>query len=559
MAVRHVTLHGASFDREACLSWTMRTPEMSPSPDQSAERSSSRRALRRPLALAVLLCAAAAVAVAVLSITGGSAPHGSGAAIWARVEPAALARRALPVPGDARVVRVTVQARPSGPAVGARFLGLSFETDDIPWIAHHGLAGDLAAAMRSLGRGGVLRFGGVSTDLISAWSPSGVAPASWAHIRITRRDLAALAALARATGWRVILSVDLGHFDARGAAAEAAAARSLLGQSLAAIEIGNEPDKYVGKGLRAGGWNLQEYLAQARAYRRAIAAAAPGVPIAGPDPSSGTAPLAWLRAAAGLGGEAPALLTDHFYPTSSCGFKPTVGELMSAGTRAIGRRMVAQLAAIQRSTGRPVLLDETNDISCRGEPGVSDSFASALWAVDFIARGMASGLAGMYFHDLPSEPHAYSPLAALSRSQLAGGRLHANPEWYALLLAGQLRGSRPVRANAGGAQGLGAWAFVDASKRLRLALVDFDPPGSKPLLVRIAGQAALSRGSALRLLAPSAAALNGVSLGKAQVVAGRFSATPRAEPVRVRGALATVVLPPSSAALVTLTPVRRRR
>lgn len=540
----------------------MRTPEMTPSSKRRAERERPARALRRPAAVAIALLLCAGVAAGVAVWRSGSARHGAGSAdagVWARVQPVTLAHRALPAPGDARAVRLSVTARSAGPAVGARFLGLSFETDDIPWIAHHGLTGDLAAAMRSLGPGGMLRFGGVSTDLISAWSPSGAAPARWAHIRVTRRDLAALAALARATGWHVILSVDLGHFDPRSAAAEAAAARALLGRSLAAIELGNEPDKYVSKGLRGSGWNVQQYLAQARAYRRAIAAAAPGVQIAGPDPSSGTAPLSWLRAAAGVGREAPALLTDHFYPTSSCGFKPTVGELMSAGTRAVGRQMVAQLAAIQRSTGRPVLLDETNDISCRGEPGVSDSFASALWAVDFIARGMASGLAGMYFHDLPSEPHAYSPLAALSRAQLGGGRLHANPEWYALLLAGQLRGSRPVRANAGGAAGLGAWAFIDPARRLRLALVDFDPPGSKPLLVRIAVPAALSGGSALRLLAPSAAAQAGVSLGEAQVVAGRYSATPRAEPVTVHGALATVELPASSAALVTLTSARRRR
>ena len=40
-------------------------------------------------------------------------------------------------------------------------------------------------------------------------------------------------------------------------------------------------------------------------------------------------------------------------------------------------------------------MDETNDVSCEGEPGVSNAFASALWALDYTARAMTTGVAGV--------------------------------------------------------------------------------------------------------------------------------------------------------------------
>jgi hypothetical protein len=71
----------------------------------------------------------------------------------------------------------------------------------------------------------------------------------------------------------------------------------------------------------------------------------------------------------------------------------------------------------------PLRIDETNNISGKGQPGVSNTFASALWAADYIARAMAAGVRGLDFHDLIDRPGAYSPLVASNNG------LHANPEW----------------------------------------------------------------------------------------------------------------------------------
>ncbi len=173
-------------------------------------------------------------------------------------------------------------------------------------------------------------------------------------------------------------------------------------------------------GLRTAPWTFADYLSEVGAYRAAIAASAPAVQIVGPDSSSGRLALPWVTAAATA--ERPALLTDHYYPLTKCQREaPELSELLSPATRADETATLKQLAAISRASGLPLRLDETNNISCRGQPGVSNVFASALWAVDYVARAMASGVAGLNVHDLIAEPLTYSPLAAGDAQELARG------------------------------------------------------------------------------------------------------------------------------------------
>ncbi len=317
---------------------------------------------------------------------------------------------ALPSTGGAglhvtgRPVSVSVAARPAGPAVSADFMGLSFEMRSLPALAGYASRGDLVALMRSLGPG-VMRFGGISADEQAAWvgrGEAGSALPGWARTAIDEGDLVGIATLARETGWSVLLTVNLGHYDPAAAASEAAAAHALLGPYLAGIEIGNEPDLFPRKHLRPPGAGIAAYLPQAAAYRAAIEAAAPGVPIAGPDPSTGVQGLRWVRAAASA--LHPQLLTDHYYPLSSCGARPTISELLSPTVRRSESEVLAKTMAVAHVYATPLRVDETNDISCEGQPGVSNTFAAALWALDYTARAMAAGVAGVNFTTSSTAP-----------------------------------------------------------------------------------------------------------------------------------------------------------
>jgi hypothetical protein len=280
------------------------------------------------------------------------------------------------------------------------------------------------------------------------------------------------------------------------------------------------------------------------------------VPVVGPDASSGFPPLDWVRAAAGL---APAVLTAHYYPLTSCGGTTVaVADLLASSTRTLESSMLTDLAAIQRSSGIPLRLDETNNVSCGGA-AVSTSFASALWAADYIGRVASSGVAGLNFMDRPERlidppKGAYSPLAVTDRSALQSGALRAYPEWYALLLARSLLGDQPVHASvsAPGAA-LTAYALREPGGRLHVLLVNFDPPGSEPLLVRIEGARSWHRGTILRLTAPSPASASGVRLGGRAVTGhGTWAPSSPLPGVYVRGGSRSLAMPPDSAALVTL-------
>ncbi len=391
---------------------------------------------------------------------------------------------ANPDPPRGTPVSVSVATRPAGPAVPADFLGLSFEVRSLPAIAGYATRGNLVALMRSLGPG-VMRFGGISADEQATWVGDGSPRPGWARVAITEADLAGLATLARETGWRVLLTVNLGHYDPSAAAREAAAAHRLLGSSLEGIEIGNEPDLLVRKHLRGPGWGIVAYGPQARSYRAAIAAAAPGTSIAGPDPSTGVGGLGWLRTVASSASLRPALLTDHYYPLSSCGGEPTASELLSPNVRRAESDMLGKALAIAHAHGLALRMDETNNVSCEGEHGVSDAFVSALWALDYAARAASEGVGGLNFHDLIDKSDAYSPLVAHSPAALGAGALRAAPEWYALLAARAFLGARPPAhppdrplesTVTGAAPGeLSAEALRAADGSVQVALVDYAP------------------------------------------------------------------------------------
>jgi hypothetical protein len=232
-----------------------------------------------------------------------------------------------------------------------------------------------------------------------------------------------------------------------------------------------------------------------------------------------------------------------------------VSELLSPVVREDENSMFSSLGAIQRSSAIPLRLDETNDISCKGRPGVSNSFASALWATDYLARALAAGIRGLDFHDLISKPGAYSPLIAVANRRQANPELHPNPEWYALLLAHYLRGAKPVQATVSGARNLTAWAFVSHRGAVRLVLVNFEPTTAAPLHVKVHIPGRFAGGTILRLTAPSPDATSRVRLGGREVTpSGDWSARLPLPGVHDgRGSL-SLALAPSSAALVTLEP-----
>ncbi len=467
------------------------------------------------------------------------------------------AKRQIPLKDRPILMSVSgEQAVEPAPPVPSDFLGLSFEVGSLATIASYASEGDLVTMLRSLGAG-VLRFGGVTADEQIAWSGPQTPRPAWALGVLEAGSLDQLGSLAAASGWHVLLTLGLGHFEPQAAALEAAAAKAALGESLEAIELGNEPDSYARHGLRAQPWTPVQYDEQIAAYRDVIEALAPGIPLAGPDTSGSSAYEKWGLSEAIY--EHPAVLTGHHYPLG-CAQEPppSIARLLSPRIRELEEVSLRRYLFVARETEVPFRLDETNTVSCGGVPGISNTFASALWAVSYLTQAMTMGASGINLQGNPANCEGYTPLCAPSAEDLADGTLVAQPEWYALLLVRSLLGERPLHTTISPAHrpNVEASTFLAPDGALQFVLVDDDLPGARSVAIHLHVGSGFHGATILGLTAPSPEALSGVELGGQTVAAnGSWTQPARLPHTANKGGVITVHLEPSSAALVTVAPL----
>jgi hypothetical protein len=500
---------------------------------RDAPTASARAGARLRVALGAALCATLVLALAPVEVG------------------LAVQRRSTPV-------SVSLDGSHPGAPVPRDFLGLSFEASALARIASYADGGDLVTMLRSLGVG-VLRFGGVTADTRVAWTDEATARPPWASQVLDAADLRELGVLAAKSGWHILLTIGLGHYEPEAAAREAAAAKAALGGWLEAIELGNEPNAYALHGLRSEPWSPVQYDEQVTAYRSAIEAAAPGIALAGADVSGSSAFEKWGPVE--VVNQAPALLTGHHYPLGCEQVPaPTIARLLSPQTRQLEGVSLGRYMSISEASETPFRLDETNTVSCGGEPGISNTFASALWAVGYLAQAMSIGVSGTNLEGNPANCDGYTPVCATAHEDLATGALRAQPEWYALLLARALIGERPLHTilSSPGRPNVEVTTLRAADGTLHFVIVDDDPPGARSVAVRLRVGSGFRGASILSLTAPSPAALSGVKLGgRAVAPDGSWSEPSRLPHAPNRDGVITVDITPSSAALLTVSPRRK--
>jgi hypothetical protein len=312
---------------------------------------------------------------------------------------------------------ITVDAADIVGGTNSHYIGLSFESGALNGGKFDNV-GDLAQLLRNLG-GSVMRFGGNSVDQ----SYEGITPSA----------LAGLVRLAKASGWTVLYSEDLGHYNATVVKADAATVAKALGAHLSAIACGNEPDLYHDNGLRPKTYTEAGYLAENKACLAQVRAGAPGVPLEGAD----LAGLSWLPSYAKQESGQLAWLGEHYYPmgcASSYAGKTVAqvdAKLLSASLATAEASYFGSAAAAAKTAKAPLRMSETNNICAGGFAGVSNSYASALWVVDYLLTGAEHGVTGLNFHTgLSTSCTGYSPLC-----QVGTGEYAAQPEYYGLLFA----------------------------------------------------------------------------------------------------------------------------
>jgi hypothetical protein len=341
------------------------------------------------------------------------------------------------------LITVTIDAEHPGPVVPDDFAGLSFERGPL----NHGNAGvsgnlfspannSLVTLFRNLGMGS-LRIGGGSVDQMI--------PAGTGSDGFTGIDN--LFAFAAAAGVKVIYSLrmlspgtqPIGDLPSVHAQATGYIWQRYW-QNVASFALGNEPDwhayhTYPGHPLDPAiyetvsgvpGSAYQSYLAHWRNLADAVAGAAPGAPLSGPDagaystlthtpdPDTG---VSWTERLASDERDSGRIaeVTQHYYVGDSPGSttaQQAISNMLSPewvnGT-AIGTQPTAttytpypwlytnHLAPVV-AAGLRYRLTESNDYLV-GVPGASNAYASALWALDHLHWWAAHGAAGVNFHN----------------------------------------------------------------------------------------------------------------------------------------------------------------
>jgi hypothetical protein len=208
-----------------------------------------------------------------------------------------------------------------------------------------------------------------------------------------------------------------------------------------------------------------------------------------------------------------ALLTMHRYPLRACTHDPTsptypsiLNLLSDASSSGLAQQVVPYVAAAN-GHGLSLRLDELNSASCSGAAGVSDTFASALWALDTLFNLANVGVGGVNFHTLPRAPYALFTFS----DGTSGWSAFVHPDYYGMLMFTQAApaGAQllPVSVPSGP---LKIWATQSPSGQVHVVLINKSLTGSQNVSVSVPNA---SVASVEWLQAPSAQSTSGVTLG----------------------------------------------
>jgi hypothetical protein len=206
---------------------------------------------------------------------------------------------------------------------------------------------------------------------------------------------------------------------------------------------------------------------------------------------------------------------------------------------------VSVAVGLAHRAGLPFRLTELNSVTCGGLRGVSNTFATALWAPDALFELLRAGVNGVNLH-----VREYAINAPFT---LTAGGLRANPLLYGLMLFSRTLGPDAHLVQAGlhapPSMQLKAWAVRLRGNVMHVLIIDKGKRGARVELHLPAGGAVTVQ----RLMAPSSSSTADVTLAGQHLGAdGRWQG-PLSQERLVRGAHGyELTLPGLSAALLSV-------
>ena len=340
--------------------------------------------------------------------------------------------------------------------------------------------------------------------------------------------------------------------------------------SLMDYEVGNEPDLYARRywatvfsplGLLVRNLPVtltpSDYVSLFGSYSRVLSGISPHVGLAGPVVAYPALALDWVATLLNRPHPGLRLVTAHEYPYSACEPRlspifPTIGRILSEHATAGMAAAVKPAMLLAHRAGFPFRLTELNSVTCGGLAGVSNTFATALWAPDAMFELMRVGVNGVNVH-----VRAYAVNGAFG---LGARGIVPHPLLYGLIMFTRMLGPDArlvdLHLSAPGTLHVKAWGVRVGAKELRVLVINKGRHAVRAVL-RLP---ATGRATVERLLAPSPRAtsgetLNGQYLGLHDTWVGR----PAGETVSPAGGVYELTVPAASAAMVRVQTGARAR
>lgn len=464
--------------------------------------------------------------------------------------PPAPAPQPLPI-GSITAASLTVAANAVG-TFGEGFVGLAYQKQTLSMPLFTGADSDLIGLFKRLGSG-VLRIGGSSVDQ-SVWMSDGNGQTSG---QIAPSDIDALASFLRATGWMCIYGVNLGG-SATGATTPALAAEEVsyvsqqLGSSLVGVELGNECENYgAPSSYYPYNWTIQMFESLWLQYRDAIVAVTPATPLTGPAAASNvygwTIPFGEYVTRSQIN-----LLTQHYKRSTAS--TATVDDLLSPDPAFA--TVLPELAAGSQAIDVPFRITECASFDSGGIAGVSNAYASSLWAIDMVFGAALGGAAGVNFN---AGGNAGTSAFDTPIADNSGVVVGAQPSFYGLLTA-TLAGQGTLLSTQLSAASLNvtSYAVRHADGGLSLVIVNKDATQNLDLSIALPTAMTSATLQAMTQLSagaktPDLNALSGVTIQGASVATDGTFNPGTAYALTVSGKQLSCYVPSLSAVLIQLT------
>jgi hypothetical protein len=291
----------------------------------------------------------------------------------------------LPLPALPPVqVTVTVDSSHPAPALPDDYAGLSYETkrempDEAGKYYFSGNNTALATMFRTLGIKN-LRIGGNMVDSQKVPIPA-------------IADIDQLFGFAKAADAKVIYSFRLHNGDPAGSATQAKYIADHYAANLLCFSIGNEPDIYI--------YTWDGYMKHFQPIYDAINQAVPDAKYCGPSLTSNARPWAHDFAAKYFPEGKILYIGQHEYAGGAGGKQkdPVAGRDLMLSPAWHDTYQTYYDKLVPGLNKVPYRLEEANNFYNGGAQDISDTFASALWGLDYLYWYAAHGAQGINFHN----------------------------------------------------------------------------------------------------------------------------------------------------------------